>query len=129
MSFIAYSQKTQRLTIPAAGTVSVELTNQNQPFEDLSIWVYSTVAGNWDAVPTLNDIPIVALDTGPVITTEPQLIQLPGVFPTNTPDPVSLGGAENGIIPGIQITNNGILPLVIIVNIVARSMGAKSNFG
>lgn len=126
MADIFYVRKTIRVSIAAAGTYTLELDKQNQPFENTTLWAQAAAAGgNFDMTATLNGQAIATGAIAGVTTAIPQLIAVSGLFPQNAPGAVSVdGGALNGIVPGVKVTNNGASKAIFILNIVARSYGA-----
>jgi hypothetical protein len=114
-----YAQKTKKITLAPSASDIIELDNQSTPFEDPTIWVYSAEAGDYDMIPLFNGQPLVAQAINSVTDVMPQKILILGVFPKNAP----VAGQVLGVIPGVQVTNNGTDPLVLTVAIAARVMG------
>jgi len=104
-------KQSERILVPGLGTLSVSLPNLTTPVENVCVWVESAAVGNYTATPTLNGQDLTALALVGVVVTTPQLAQLPGILPI-------------GMVPGVKVVNNAATPLVVVVNIVARSMGA-----
>ena len=119
----SYVKVTTRLVIPASGSAQVELKNQNTPFEEPTIWIQASLGGNVDAIPILNEVPIVAQAINGIADATPRSIILTGTFPPNSPQ----AGVQNGIVPGVQIDNNTAAEAVVVINIVARSMGGVAS--
>lgn len=120
-----YVRTTKQLTLAAlTGTGTLTLDPQNEPFEDVTIWVRPKgTGGNLAITPTLNGQPVTASAISGDTDLLPRSILLLGIFPPTAPLGVNQAstGVVPGITPGVSIVNTGTSKVVVWVDIIARA--------